>query len=110
MFRRHFIRRVTLGSAASLAAAGTASAKSGKSVLYQIKGFTCVTCAVGLETLLRREPGIERAEASYSKATVIIEFDPARVSEKRLKELISELGFSVADYSSAFETRKSDAH
>ena len=97
MFRRNFIRRMTLGGAAGLAAAATTAAKSVKSVMYRIHGFTCVTCAVGLETLLRREPGIERAEASYPKATVVIEFDPARVSEKRLKELISEMGFSVAD-------------
>jgi copper chaperone CopZ len=97
MFRRHFIRRITMAGAVSLAAAGTAPAKNGKSVVYRIQGFTCVTCAVGLETLLRREPGMERAEASYPNATVVIEFDPARVSEKRLKELISEMGFSVAD-------------
>jgi copper chaperone CopZ len=92
---------MTLGGAAGLAATGTTPAKSGKSVAYRIQGFTCVTCAVGLETLLRKEPGIERAEASYAKATVVIEFDPALVSEKHLKELISEMGFSVADMSGA---------
>lgn len=97
MFRRHFIRRMTLGGAASLVAARTAPPKNGKSVVYRIQGFTCVTCAVGLETLLRREPGIERVEASYPKATVVIEFDPAQVSENRLKELIREIGFSVPD-------------
>jgi copper chaperone CopZ len=96
MFRRHFIRRMTLAGTVSLAGAGTTPAKSGKSVVYRIQGFACITCAVGLETLLRREPGIERVEASYPNATAVIEFDPARMSEKRLKELISEIGFTVA--------------
>jgi hypothetical protein len=44
MFRRQFIRRMTAAGTVSLAA-GVAPAKSGKSVVYQIKGFTCVTCA-----------------------------------------------------------------
>jgi copper chaperone CopZ len=99
MFRRHFIQRITFAGAGSIAGAGMADAQDRKTVLYRIKGFTCVTCAVGLETMLCREKGIVRAEASYPNATVVIEFDPGVISDNSLKELISDMGFTVADTS-----------
>ncbi len=99
MFRRRFIQSITFAGAGSLAGAGVAEAKGNKTVIYQIKGFTCVTCAVGLETLLRRKKGIARAEASYPNATVVIEFDPDLVSDQSMRELISEMGFRVVNHS-----------
>jgi Cu+-exporting ATPase len=54
MDRRDFIRGV---AAAAGAAAGVplaaATAREMRSVRYGVDGFTCVTCAVGLETMLR---------------------------------------------------------
>ena len=99
MFRRRFIQSITFAGAGTLAATGVAEAKGNKTITYRVKGFTCITCAVGLETLLRREKGIARVEASYPKATVLIEFDPDLVSDKSLRERISEMGFTVVNAS-----------
>jgi Cu+-exporting ATPase len=66
-------------------------------VTYRVKGFTCVTCAVGLETMLQREKGIISAKASYPKASVIIRFDPELLSEGSLKGFIAEMGFRVEE-------------
>jgi hypothetical protein len=55
MFRRKFMQRV----ACAVAAAGPAAARETKSVTYRIEGFTCVTCAVGLDTMLRDQKGSE---------------------------------------------------
>lgn len=96
MFRRSFIRRITFAGA-GLATVGVADAGQNKTVIYRVKGFTCVTCAVGLETLLRREKGIARAEASYPDGMVRIEFNPASVTEQALKGFISDMGFTVAE-------------
>jgi copper chaperone CopZ len=96
MFRRQFLRRITSAGAAGFAVA-TAEGVNTKAVTYQVKGFTCVTCAVGLETLLRRQKGIAQAEASYPSGIVRIEFDPALLSEKTLKGFISEMGFTLAE-------------
>ncbi len=92
VFRRRFLQSLTAASAGSLA---LASAKQRKSVTYHIQGFTCVTCAVGLEVMLRRQTGVLQAQASYPKATVQIDFDPTVVSERALHEYIAEMGFSV---------------
>ena len=98
MFRRQFIHHLTLAGTGGLAISGSAKAADRhQTVTYQVDGFTCVTCAVGLEVLLRRENGVARAEASYPKRSVLIEFDPALVTERALKQYIGKMGFSVKE-------------
>jgi copper chaperone CopZ len=90
MFRRKFFARLAMAGAATI---GTAHSADSKTVVYQIKGFTCVTCAVGLDTLLQQQPGVVHSKSSYTDATATIEFRPSVISENALKALISEMGF-----------------
>jgi copper chaperone CopZ len=97
MFRRNFIQRITLATAGvGLAAARTVQ------VAYRVKGFTCVTCAVGLDTMLRRQKGVVRSKSTYPDATTVIEFNPSLVTEESLKAFIAEMGFSVEKLHPAF--------
>jgi copper chaperone CopZ len=97
MFRRDFIQRLTVGGIGGAAVTGAIRANDLKTATYRVKGFTCVTCAVGLETMLQREKGITSIKASYPKATVIIRFDPELIAENSLKEFIAEMGFRVEE-------------
>jgi copper chaperone CopZ len=96
MDRRNFICSITTGTAAGLTLAEAAPPKENRSVTYRVKGFTCVTCAVGLEVMLRGLKGVTRANASYPEAKVAIGFDANITSEKALKDFIANCGFSVA--------------
>jgi len=95
MDRRNFICGVGVVGAAGLTAAD-AAARETTSVAYKVKGFTCITCAVGLEVMLRQQKGVTRAKASYPQNSVVIGFDGKLTSEKTLKEFIAGCGFSVA--------------
>jgi len=107
MIRRQFLKLATLTTATGLASLGTidaiekhhahaiAEAKDARTVTWHVKGFTCPTCAVGLETLLRQEKGVASANASYPKASVTIQFHPDEVSEASLHSYIAELGFTA---------------
>ena len=95
MFRRNFIQRMAVGGAGGLAAIGAAGAGKKKGVTYRVKGFSCITCAVGLEVMLRQKKGVAQVQASYPKATVFIEFDPGLITEASLRGFIAEMGFSV---------------
>jgi|SRR5437588_2256732 len=103
MDRRKFLSVVT-GMAGTTIGLGmvkagldlTASPKPTLKVTYQVKGFTCITCATGLEVILLRERGVVRAAASYPDARVVIEFDENLTSEDKLKEVIAGCGFAVA--------------
>ena len=91
MIRRKFIQ----GIAGGIGVAGVSARAAGKSVTvtWRIEGFTCVTCAVGLDTLLKEQKGIVRSRSSYPDRTAVIEYDPKVIGEAQIKGFIEELGF-----------------
>ena len=99
-------RRAFLYGVGAAAAVGTAAATSRRSqeipaeetrtVAYQVKGFTCVTCAVGLETMLKQVRGVTRVTARYPESDVVIGFDDRLTSDDALRGFVATLGFSVA--------------
>ena len=91
--RRRFIQSIACGLGA-IEAVEAAAAQS-KTVKYRIEGFTCVTCAVGLDTLLRDKKGILSSKSSYPERTAVIQFNPGLVSEKQIQGYIQELGFTA---------------
>jgi copper chaperone CopZ len=95
MFRRAFIQRITAASAVGIAGAVSTHAAEKQTVTYHIKGFTCVTCAVGLEVMLREQKGVRRAKASYPDATVVIGYDPELTTEALLVDFIADKGFKA---------------
>jgi copper chaperone CopZ len=64
-------------------------------VIFQVKGFTCITCAVGLDTLLGKEKGIVSSRSTYPEGKVTVDFDPKECTEEAIREFIAEMGFSV---------------
>ena len=99
MERRRFLRRLTAAAAASTAVGlelGCGERTATRRVTYQVQGFTCITCAVGLEVMLRGLRGVAQADASYGEHSVAIAFDEQATSEDALKQFITACGFSVA--------------
>ena len=93
MIRRKFLSLMTLAGASSLATLKAANALEKKTVTWKISGFTCITCAVGLETLLQREKGIIAAKASYPDPIATVTYDPRSTSEASIVEVIETMGF-----------------
>lgn len=94
MIRRRFIELITL-STGSLATIAAMEGSEKQTVTYHVSGYTCITCAVGLETLLRQEKGVVWAKASYPDENVVIKFDPKEVTEDNLKTYIASMGFKA---------------
>jgi copper chaperone CopZ len=97
MFRRQFMQFVATFGAGSVATIAAAGAKATQAVTYRVQGFSCVTCAVGLDAMLEKKKGIARSKSSYPDGVVSIQFDPKEVSEAELKAFISEMGFTVSE-------------
>jgi copper chaperone CopZ len=95
MIRRQFIQLATLAAVSGLTAIGAVKGGEIKSVTYQVKGFSCITCAVGLDTMLARHKGIVRSKSTYPEGVVIIDFHPSLITESAIKGFISEMGFTV---------------
>lgn len=95
MLRRRVLQFLAIAGAGTLAfeAKGTGTAKT---VIYQVKGFTCITCAVGLDTLLSKQRGILTSKSTYPEGKVTVKFDPDTIDEKSIEAFIADMGFKVA--------------
>jgi copper chaperone CopZ len=90
MIRRQFLGLAALAGVSSLAAIGET-----RTVTYRVKGFSCPTCAVGLDTMLTRHHGIARSHSTYPEGIVTIDFDPGVIAESAIRGYIAEMGFTV---------------
>lgn len=94
MIRRKFLGLVTMTGAGGIASTLMANAAAEKrTAIYKVDGFTCVTCAVGLETLLQREKGILTVHATYPEGVATIAYDPRITNEAGVSNIIQEMGF-----------------
>ena len=94
MIRRKFLGMMTLAGAGVAALEGMNLGEQ-KNVTFRITGFTCITCAVGLETLLEKERGVIRVQASYPDSTATITYHPKLTSEESLVKFIESAGFKA---------------
>jgi copper chaperone CopZ len=103
MIRRKFLQLVALSGASAVASlegiAGTASnpAASVKSrtAVFQVKGFSCATCAIGLDTMYSRKKGIVSSHSTYPEGKVTVQFDQSSIDEKAVRAVITDAGFSI---------------
>jgi copper chaperone CopZ len=95
MFRRRFLQFVPLFTAAALAPLKAGTKATSELVTYRVKGFSCVTCATGLDTMLGQEKGIVSSQSAYPDGVVKVAFHPDVTSSEKIKAFIEELGFKV---------------
>ena len=93
--RRSFLRQIGVAGTSGLTAVNAGETSETRTVSYKINGFTCETCALGLEVLLRRQVGITRAKASYPERQVAITFNADLTNEESIRKVIEETGFTV---------------
>ena len=104
MIRRTFLQLLTLAGAGSLTT-GCAEAKA-QTVTYKIKGFSCVTCAAGLDVMLRRNKGILRSHSTYPEAITTIEYEPKIIDTAKIQSFIAEMGFTAQEQTAPHINRK----
>jgi copper chaperone CopZ len=97
MFRRQFVQWMAAFGTGSVATLATAEAKETRMITYRVKGFSCITCAIGLDTVLQKQKGIAWSKSGYPDGIVSIRYDPRAVSEKSLKGFIEEMGFTATE-------------
>jgi copper chaperone CopZ len=72
------------------------SSRAAKQVTLRVEGMTCSGCETGIETALRRLPGVVLADASYGDGTVLVGLSPdATFGTDALIQAIAQAGYSV---------------
>ncbi|HET6218991.1 MAG TPA: heavy-metal-associated domain-containing protein [Acidobacteriaceae bacterium] len=95
MIRRRFLGMMTLAGVGGVVAMEGMDLAEKKTVTFRISGFTCITCAVGLETLLEKERGVIRVKASYPENTATVTYHPKLASEQSVVKFIESAGFKA---------------
>lgn len=82
MLRRQFVQLIASVGAGSLVPAAAAPAfasQSSHTITFHVKGFSCTTCAVGLDTMLKQQKGVASSHSTYPEGLVGIECAPATI-------------------------------
>ncbi|MFH1622914.1 MAG: heavy metal translocating P-type ATPase [Candidatus Aenigmatarchaeota archaeon] len=72
-------------------------AAAAKKVIVPIVGMHCASCAVNIESALKRTEGVSGANVNYASDKAYITYDPATVDLEKLKGVISDTGYSVLE-------------
>ncbi len=62
---------------------------------FAITGFRCEGCARGLASELRRTPGVETVNVSFTRRLAVVAFDTNRTATPRLVRAIEEAGYKA---------------
>jgi copper chaperone CopZ len=98
MLRRKFFQVMTIATTGALTPLEAIPATPKKVATYYIRGFSCITCATGLDTMLHQQKGITSSSSTYPQGVATIGFDPNQITETQIKDFIAGLGFTVDDH------------
>ncbi len=70
------------------------SAESKKEV-FSVSGIHCGSCANAIERSLYRVKGVIKAEVNMATETAAVEFDPAKVQQKQLLDVVLKIGYTL---------------
>ncbi|HKC65481.1 MAG TPA: heavy-metal-associated domain-containing protein [Pyrinomonadaceae bacterium] len=83
----------------SLAAVNVSAAT--KTATIHIEGMHCKMCSESVAKALKATDGVEKVEVSFEKGVAVVQYDDQKVSETKLREIINNTGFKVAEEKSA---------
>ncbi len=66
-----------------------------KTVVIEVEGMTCESCAVHISETLKKLKGVISAEANYPKKNVKVVFNPKQITLEQIKKAIDEIGYKA---------------
>ena len=67
-----------------------------ESIVYDVEGMTCNSCAVGIQATVSRREGVKQIEVLYDDKTARVAFDPTEITGEQLAAAFEELGYKVS--------------
>ena len=62
---------------------------------FPVNGMTCAACSVSVESILKAQPGVVEANASYANRSVEIQYNPELIAVKGLQKAVSQIGYEL---------------
>ena len=92
-------KSVVLATAAFLliAFAAIGALAATKKSTIRVDGMMCSKCSGLVEKALKATPGVEKVEVSLDRKAAVVEYDDAKVTEAKLREVINSTGFKAVE-------------
>ena len=92
-------KRFVLAVAAFLMIAFTAMGVSAitKKATIRVDGMTCAKCSGSVEKALKATEGVEKVEVNLERKEAVVDYDDAKVTEAKLREVINATGFKAVE-------------
>ena|SRR5829696_3550501 len=68
-----------------------------KTSTIRVDGMKCSKCTGSVEKVLKATPGVDKVEVSLERKEVVVEYDDAKVTEAKLREVINATGFKTVE-------------
>jgi copper chaperone len=68
-----------------------------KKSTIRVDGMKCSKCTGSVEKALKATEGVEKVEISLEQKQVVVEYDDAKVTEAKLREVINGTGFKAVE-------------
>lgn len=92
-------KRFVLAVAAFLMIAFTAIGVSAvtKKATIRVDGMMCAKCSGSVEKALKATEGVEKVEVNLERKEAVVDYDDAKVTEAKLREVINATGFKAVE-------------
>lgn len=90
------LRTSILVLAAALIIALPMTAAEQQTVVLDIKGMHCTSCASGIEAMLRRVDGVTKADVTFEDKIATVAYDPAKANAEKIIAAIEKMGYKAA--------------
>ncbi len=64
-------------------------------LILKVKGMHCASCALLIDKLLSKQPGVLKSQTSYGAQKVALEFDESKISLETIDGFVNKLGYDV---------------
>ncbi|HSW88686.1 MAG TPA: heavy-metal-associated domain-containing protein [Candidatus Saccharimonadales bacterium] len=66
-----------------------------KKITLQISGMHCTSCAMNIDGELEDTEGIKESNTNYAKQKTEVSYDPEKITEKKIIEIIQQVGYTA---------------
>ncbi len=66
-----------------------------RTATFEVKGWTCGTCAAATRIALKKLDGIEDVRTDYGKMEAVVTYDDAKVTPERMARAVAKLGYKA---------------
>ena len=70
--------------------------KSAEEARFEVEGMSCASCALRIERILSRQPGVSEASVNFAGAEARVVFDQAQVGTETLVEAVRKIGYEIS--------------